>query len=151
PVPNGGALVINGPRSYRLPDLPAPPRASTVSHLLSSLLHNVELRGGGAGRRLRATVRSLGHSAVRAASVERVAVGTQHFNRAHVDLGMSALTRRIALVQDMEGIIQRRRRNYFLLLGRLREVSSPLFGQLPPGVCPLFYPLRVEDKSRVMA
>jgi len=80
-----------------------------------------------------------------------VGTGTQHFDRAHVELGMSALARRIALSQDLASVVEARRRNYFFLLGRLRDVAPPLFNQLPPGVCPLFYPLRVEDKAEVMA
>jgi perosamine synthetase len=95
-------------------------------------------------------VRSVGRGTVRAAQIERVATGTQHFNRAHVDLGMSPLTLRIAQAQDLTAVVERRRRNYFFLLGRLREVSAPLFHQLPPGVCPLFYPLVVDDKARVL-
>lgn len=151
PVPNGGALIVNGPRQYSLPEPPAPPMTSTLSHTASALLQNLELRGGAFGRGLRSVVRALGHGTVRAAQIERVATGTQHFNRAHVDLGMSPLTKRIALAQDLEAIVERRRRNYFFLLGRLRDMSTPLFNQLPPGVCPLFYPLVVEDKAEVMA
>lgn len=151
PVPNGGALIVNGPRQYSLPEPPAPPMTSTLSHTVSALLQNLELRGGAFGRGLRGFIRALGHGTVRAAQIERVATGTQHFNRAHVDLGMSPLTKRIAMAQDLEAIVERRRRNYFFLLGRLRDVSSPLFNQLPPGVCPLFYPLVVEDKAEVMA
>jgi len=151
PLPHGGALTINGPRSYSLPEPPLPPLASTLSHTVSALLQNLELRGGAVGRGVRRLVRSLGHGVVKAADIERVATGTQHFNRQHVDLGMSPLTRRIAQAQDLEGIVERRRRNYFFLLGRLRDVSPPLFNQLPPGVSPLFYPLVVRDKAEVMA
>ena len=32
PVPNGGAMVVNGPRRYSLPEPPPPPLASTFSH-----------------------------------------------------------------------------------------------------------------------
>lgn len=151
PVPNGGALVVNGPRQYSLPEPPAPPSASTFSHTVSALLQNLELRGGAVGRGLRSLVRTLGHGTVKAASIERVATGTQHFDRRHVDLGMSPLTKRIALAQDLDAIVEARRRNYFFLLGRLRDVSPPLFNQLPPGVCPLFYPMVVQDKAEVMA
>ncbi|HYI02576.1 DegT/DnrJ/EryC1/StrS family aminotransferase [Hyalangium sp.] len=150
PVPNGGALTINGPRQYSLPEPPPPPPASTFSHTVSALLQNLELRGGAVGRGLRSFIRSVGHGTVKAANIERVATGTQHFNREHVDLGMSPLTKRIALAQDMEAIVEKRRRNYFFLLGRLRDISAPLFNQLPPGVCPLFYPLVVEDKTEVL-
>ena len=150
PVPNGGALTINGSRNYSLPEPPAPPSTSTFSHTMSALLQNLELRGGAMGRGLRSLIRSVGHGTVKAANIERVATGTQHFNREHVDLGMSPLTRRIALAQDLEGIVEKRRRNYFFLLGRLRDVSPPLFNQLPAGVCPLFYPIVVQDKLDVL-
>ncbi len=151
PVPNGGALVVNGPRRYTLPSLPPPPTASVISHTASALLKNLEMRGGRFGRAARAAVRKLGHGAVKAGSIDRVATGTMHFNRAHVDLGMSPLTLKVCRAQDMEKVVELRRRNYFFLLGRLRDVSAPLFNELPPGVCPLFYPLVVEDKAEVLA
>lgn len=151
PVPNGGAMVINGPKHYSVPEPPSPPWTSTFSHTASSLLQNLELRGGRVGRWVRGAIRSMGRNTVQAAQIERVATGTQHFNRAHVDLGMSPITLRLALAEDLQTVVEHRRRNYFLLLGALRSVSQPLFNQLPPGVCPLFYPLVVEDKAGVMA
>ena len=150
PVPNGGAMVINGPRQYSVPEPPAPPATSTFSHTMGSLLQNLELRGGSVGRTLRAAIRGVGRGTVKAASIERVATGTQHFNRSHVDLGMSPLTRRIALAQDLASVVEKRRRNYFYLLARLRDVSPPLFNQLAPGVCPLFYPMVVENKPALL-
>ncbi|QRK07222.1 DegT/DnrJ/EryC1/StrS family aminotransferase [Archangium violaceum] len=151
PLPHGGALTVNGPRSYSLPEPPTPPFTSTLSHTLSALLQNLELRGGAFGRGVRSLIRSLGKGAVKAADIQRVATGTQHFERRHVDLGMSPFAKRIAQAQDLEAIVERRRRNYFFLLGRLRDVSAPLFNQLPAGVCPLFYPLVVADKAEVLA
>jgi len=150
PVPNGGAMVINGTRGYSVPRAVAPGVTSTFSHTASSLLQNLELRGGRLGRVMRGLVRGLGHGTLEASGLERVPTGTQHFNRAHVELGMSELTRRIALSQDFGGIVERRRRNYFFLLGRLREISTPLFHQLPAGVSPLFYPVLVDDKLAVL-
>lgn len=151
PVPNGGAMVINGAKRYSVPEPPPPPWTSTLSHTASSLLQNLELRGGRIGGWVRGAIRSLGRNTVRAAQIDRVATGTQHFDRAHVDLGMSPLTRKLALSEDLHAVVEHRRRNYFLLLGALRSVSAPLFSELPPGVCPLFYPLVVEDKGEVMA
>lgn len=150
PTPNGGALVVNGEKRYSIPKLPPPNTASTFSHTMSALLKNVEMRGGTAGRWLRSSIRALGHGAVKAGNVERVATGTMHFNRAHVDLGISPLTLKLAQGMDMQQIVENRRRNYFFLLGRLRDVSAPLFNELGPGVCPLFYPMVVDDKPRVM-
>ncbi|MGQ0504184.1 MAG: DegT/DnrJ/EryC1/StrS family aminotransferase [Myxococcaceae bacterium] len=151
PVPNGGAMTLNGERRYSLPLPPAPPHASTLSHAASSLLQNLELRGGAAGALLRGAIRKLGRGTVSAAGVERVSTGTRHFNREHVELGMSPLTLRIAQAQNLPSIVETRRRNYFFLLGRLRDVAPPLFAELPPGTCPLFYPLLVDDKREVMA
>ncbi|MBI3185662.1 MAG: DegT/DnrJ/EryC1/StrS family aminotransferase [Myxococcales bacterium] len=151
PVPNGGALVVNGRRGYALPEPPPPPWASTVSHALSSLLSNLELRGGTLGRAVRLLVRALGRRTAESTRLERVATGTAHFDRAHVDLGMSQLARRIALAQDFRFIVESRRRNYFFLMGRLRDLSPPVHNQLPPGVCPLFYPLVVERKAELLA
>ncbi len=151
PLPHGGALTVNGPRSYSLPEPPLPPLTSTFSHTVSALLQNLELRGGTLGRSVRGLVRGLGRGAVKAADIERVATGTQHFDRRHVDLGMSPLAHRVARAQDLEAIVEQRRRNYFFLLGRLRDISPPLFNQLPAGVSPLFYPLVVENKAEVLA
>lgn len=151
PTPNGGALVINGSRRYSVPSLPPPPSASVFSHTMSALLKNFELRGGAFGRWVRSSIRALGHGAVKAGNISRVATGTMHFNRAHVDLGISPLTLKIAESLDMADIVERRRRNYFFLLGRLRDISPPLFNELPAGVCPLFYPMVVDDKPAIMA
>jgi dTDP-4-amino-4,6-dideoxygalactose transaminase len=150
PMPHGGALTVNGARQYSLPEPPLPPTSSTFSHTVSSLLQNLELRGGAFGRSVRGMVRGLGKGAVKAADIERVATGTQHFDRRHVDLGMSPFAHRIAQAQDLETVVERRRRNYFFLLGRLRDVSAPLFNQLAPGVCPLFYPVVVDNKEQVL-
>lgn len=151
PVPNGGAMVVNGKRPYSVPEPPRPPLGSVVSHTASSLLMNLEMRGGWVGRWIRSALRQVGRGTANAARISRVPTGTQHFDRAHVDLGMSPLARRIALGHDLAQVVETRRRNYFFLLGRLRDVAPPLFNQLAPGVCPLFYPLVVQDKAEVMA
>jgi perosamine synthetase len=157
PVPNGGALQINSGRhllnggEFELPALPAPPAASVFSHAASALLKNVEMRGGRLGRWARSTVRGLAGGAVRAGRVERVATGTMHFNPDHLCLGISPLTLRIAHAQDLDDCVARRRRNYLELLARLAPLSTPLFRQLPVGVCPLFYPVLSDDKPAVLA
>jgi perosamine synthetase len=150
PVPNGGALVVNSSEHINIPEPPAPPLASTFNHTISSLLQNLEMRFGKLGREFRKVVRSLGKKTVEASKIERVATGTQHFNREHVDLGMSPLTRKIAFAQRLPDIVEKRRRNYLFLFDHLSDLSKPLFDHLPEGVSPLFYPLVVRDKSSVM-
>jgi len=154
-VPDGGVLVWNGPESDASrpaePARPPPPRLSTLSALLSSMLRNVALRGGRPGRLLRRLALGAGKRALSASKVAPVLTGTQHFNRDHVTLGMSRVSEALLRVQDVPGIVARRRRNYLFLLERLRDISPPLFDTLPDGVVPLCYPLLVDDNRRVMA
>src|SRR5436305_472694 len=154
PVPNGGALLARGELAKRVPMLPEvvqPPLPSTLSHLTGSLLSNLELRTGAMGRAVRQAMRDAGRWFVNRAQVNRVSTGTQHFNLADVDLGMSAASHLVLRNQDFAGIVGRRRRNYFLLYAMLRDVAPPITGELKPGVCPLFYPMPVEDKAGAMA
>jgi len=154
PVPNGGALLARGrfrDELHRLPEVDAPGWASTASHLTGSLLSNLELRAGPIGRTVRELLREVGRSVVRAAKVERVSTGTQHFDLAAVNLGMSAMSHLVLRNQGWPLIVERRRRNYFLLYAALREVAPPVTAELKPGICPLFYPMAVPDKAAAMA
>src|ERR1041384_12743 len=154
PVPNGGALLARGPYAKRvgmLPEVAQPALPSTMSHLVGSLLSNLELRTGSAGRAVRQAMRDAGRWFVNRAQVNRVSTGTQHFNVADVDLGMSAASHLVLRNQDFSGIVERRRRNYFLLYAMLRDIAPPVTGELKPGVCPLFYPMPVDDKAGAMA
>jgi perosamine synthetase len=150
PVPNGGALQVNGAQRYHLPDLQPPPTASVFNHTASALLKNLEMRGGRVGRWSRSLLRSVAHGVVRASQVERIATGTIHFDPDHVNLGISPLSLRIIHAHDVAKTIAVRRHNYLMLLEQLAPVCPPLFDTLPDGVCPLFYPLRVKHKSQVL-
>jgi hypothetical protein len=152
PVPNGGALVVNDPGVAGAPAAPAPaPLASTLSHAAGSLLANVALRFGDAGEALRAGVRRAYALARGASGLSPVSTGTMTFDPARKDLGMSPLSALVARRLDPDEIVAARRRNYFLLLGRLRDRVPPVFGEVPAGACPLFYPLLCEDKAAVAA
>jgi perosamine synthetase len=150
PVPNGGALKFNRPRRGETMPQRAPPLASLVSLTLSSLLLNLEMRAGRVGSLIRAGIRRIAHGVVRASGVDRVAVGTMHFNPEHADLGISPLAQAIAEHQQADKIVAIRRRNYLLLRDRLKAFAPPLLEHLKPGVCPLFYPLWVSDKPTMI-
>ncbi|RPH95632.1 MAG: aminotransferase DegT [Lysobacterales bacterium] len=150
PVPNGGALQVNGAHRYKVARLQSPPTVSVFNHTASALLKNLELRGGRTGRWSRSLLRSLAHGAVRASQVERIATGTMHFDPGHVNLGISPLSLRIVRAHDFADTIARRRHNYMVLLEQLAPVCPPLFESLADGVCPLFYPLRVKHKDKVL-
>ena len=145
PVPNGGALVFNGPDRCNMAELPPPSASTTFSLLSSSLLRNMALRGGKPGRTLRKLALGIGKGTMRASNVTHVSTDSQHFNPADVNLGMSWITKRLMRTQNVPEIVEKRRRNYLFLLDGLRRVSAPLFENLPVGNVPLFYPLLVEN------
>jgi hypothetical protein len=151
PVPNGGALLLNRAIPGAPPEPLAAPLGSTLSHAGGSLLSHAALRLGAAGEALRAGLRGLVHAARGASGVHPVSTGTSTFDPATARLGMSPLSWTVARRVDPEAIVAARRRNWFHLLGRLRDVAPPLFPELPAGVCPLFYPLGCEDKRAVQA
>jgi hypothetical protein len=75
----------------------------------------------------------------------------RRFAREQLELGISPLVQRIAQAHELARVVERRRRNFFHLLGALRGVAPPLVNELPPGVCPLFYPLWVPDREEALA
>jgi perosamine synthetase len=155
PVPDGGVLVRNGDRLADLPwpkvePLQAPPLASTLAVLASSMLRNVALRGGRAGRGFRHALLGFGRRALSASKVEPVLAGTQHFNEGHAGLGLSPVTRLLLQSQDVPEIVARRRENYEFLQERLGDLSPLLVDSLPRGAVPLCFPLLVDDNQRVM-
>ena len=152
PVPNGGALVVNdGAVAGEVPARRAAPLASTLSHATGALLANAALRLGAVGEAVRSAARDAYALVRRATGVRPISTGTMTFDPALVDLGMSAISDAIARRADAGAIVAARRRNYFLLLGRLRELAPPMFAELPAGACPLFYPLLCDDKAAIQA
>ncbi len=149
PVPHGGALVIGSSHPAGLPEPQQPPTLSTFRHLASSLLMNLELRAGAPGRWMRRSFQLMARASFSAKRHGHVATGTQHFNPEHSDLGMSPSAMRITFVQEFERIVAIRRRNFFLMLRRTRDLLRPVWPALPAGVCPLFFPLRLSRPDEV--
>jgi dTDP-4-amino-4,6-dideoxygalactose transaminase len=150
PVPNGGLLALNRPMDAPA-TVRAPPLGSTLQQAGGLFLAHLALRLGPGGEALREAVRRTGRALRFATGVHPVATGTMHFDPACADLGMSALTRLILENLDHDRIVEARRRNWFLLFSRLRDVAAPVQTELPAGVCPLFYPLLCGDKAAVAA
>jgi dTDP-4-amino-4,6-dideoxygalactose transaminase len=146
PVPHGGALVFNGRRGFQLPRLVPPERGPTVRALWARLLLRGEFRMPRQGGALHALGRWLSAQLGRERPERR-----RSLPRDQLELGVSPLVRRVARAHDLAQVVERRRRNFFHLLGALRAVAPPLVSELPSGVCPLFYPLWVPDRDEVLA
>ena len=149
PVPHGGALVFNGQRGYQLPSLPRPAAGPTLRGLWARMLLRGEFllpsqgvrSGGWAG----------GSPATSGPDDLPPTSGGGGIRREQLELGASPLVERIARAHALAWVVERRRRNFFHLLGALRGVAPPLVSELPSGVCPLFYPLWVPDRDEVLA
>jgi len=148
PVPHGGLLLAPGvPLPASRPG--RPPLASTLHHAAGLMLAELELQGGALGRTLRSLARSAAHSTVDRV-VETVKTGTQHLHPGDLTFGASKLVELLLPRFDAEMVIVRRRRNFRRLADALRGHVQIYGDPLPLGACPLFLPVRVDDKPRIV-
>lgn len=149
PVPNGGALVVAqgpGPRFRKL----TPPVRAPLATTAAFLSMYFQFHGNRVAQAFLGTARMVVRELSRRVGGERVEVGSQAFDLKYADLAMSAIVRVLLRGQQFSQIVERRRRNFGVLLERLRNFTQPVFDALPEGVCPLFYPLQVRDRQPVM-
>jgi len=141
PLPDGGALVLNRPGLVAAEPSVRPSTARSAARLGYRALGTLEMAVGWSPRLAllhRASLRRGLHDATSGAPV--------------VDEGMSAPARRMLAAitpQRAASIVARRRANYMQMHAAFAGLSwaRPLFGALPDGVCPLGYPLVVEDRD----
>ncbi len=147
PVPNGGVLVQNGKALPALENLKLEtcPRLTAAGRSAELVLETVRSRWNGLGKLLFDIKRSAGRS-MRAANVRQVPIGDIGWDIANVNVGMSGLSESIIRGSDYEWIRQRRRENFLQLRQNLAGRVTPLRKDLEPGVCPLFFPILVQDK-----
>lgn len=149
PVPHGGALWM--PRETTRAKVRAPSSSVVAQQLTSAMVAHAERCAGGAAVKVRAALREAARSfrSIGRLPTDAAPVGNRRLDPAQLDVGIAPIALHIARRLDFDRIMERRRRNYYALLARLRDVSPPVVNELGAGVCPLFYPLWVEDKKRV--
>lgn len=140
PLPDGGLLQLNGrPCPADLGALPRPPRALTARRLAYRLVSVVETALGHSPRlwllrswRLRRTLQ------------QRTALA------ALVPRRGSRLAEAILRGTSECWVVERRRANYSCLLAAVRDAgwATPLYEELPEGVCPLGLPVLATDRER---
>jgi perosamine synthetase len=71
-----------------------------------------------------------------------------YFDSSNGSLSISGVSKRIAEVSSIENLISRRRHNYMKLHERVQKqkLVTPLFHDLPEGVCPLSFPIVVGNR-----
>lgn len=147
PLPDGGVLVQNRNVFGDLTRLPLQRsgRMFVAGRIAELGLERFRSRYPRMGRRLFNVKQGIGRF-LNALRVERIPVGDTGFNPSHVNIGMSSSSRRVLTGLDYESIRRRRRENFIALREQLPAQAAERT-DLPPGACPLFFPLLVADKN----
>jgi perosamine synthetase len=145
-LPHGGFLVTKNGRATR--SLQPPPFKSTLLQT-KDLVHQYMKASGWQGAEnwiLRLT--AAGKRLLGWKQRDSVSSGVSAWDPRIMDLDASPWVLRLMRHVDPEAVINCRRRNYAHLASLLRGkiVTPPPFDELPDGVCPLFFPVMVEDK-----
>jgi dTDP-4-amino-4,6-dideoxygalactose transaminase len=147
PVPNGAVLVQNTDRLDALERLPlrhAGP-ASVIGRTAELFVQRTRGRRTGLGAALCAVKRGLGRAAG-ALDVHRTPVGDMGFDLTDVDLAMSRVSARLLDRLDFAAIRRIRLANFRRLADALHRHATPALPDPDDGVCPLFFPVLVDDK-----
>ena len=148
PLPNGALLLQNNLQLESLDRLSLrhAGAASVLGRTAELVVQRIRGRASRIGAALQTVKRGMG-AAAGALDVRRANVGDIGFNLDEVDLAMSGLSMRLLQRFDFDEIRRRRVENYMRLDAALPPSVARVFDTLPDGVCPLFFPILVEDKQ----
>jgi dTDP-4-amino-4,6-dideoxygalactose transaminase len=147
PVPNGGLLVQNRNVLRILEDLKLEkcPRLSALGRTAELALESVRSRASHVGKVLFEVKQAVGRI-LRRGGARHVPVGDIGWDIGNVKIGMSPISSTVMEGLDYGQVRKKRRDNYMFLQGRLQHRVRMLRADLDEGVCPLFFPILVEDK-----
>ena len=150
PVPNGGLLVQNRNILGDLAklELERCPGAAAFGRTAELALEALRSRSDRIGKVLFGIKRAFGQM-LRGARVRQVPVGNIGWDVADVNIAMSSISSTVMDGLDYDRIRRRRRENFLLMQRRLEGRVTMLRKDLKEGVCPLFFPILVQDKHSV--
>jgi hypothetical protein len=152
-VPDGGALLVPANREP-VPAVPGRPDAGAMARATASLLagraaisHQRGVRSL-AARLISRTSR--GDAAAREGTLTETVIGEWGLEVADMEAAARSPSRVTAGLlgrADASSIRERRRRNYIALRDELADLTLEPYRELPAGVCPLYFPVLVEDRA----
>jgi dTDP-4-amino-4,6-dideoxygalactose transaminase len=147
PVPNGGLLVQNRNILGGLSELKLQrcPQTTAFGRAAELTLEALRSRADFVGRALFGIKRVFGRL-LRAGGRRQVPIGNIGWNLGDVDVAMSSICDTVMQRLDYDHIRRKRRENFMLLRQKLEGRVKMLREDLEEGVCPLFFPILVEDK-----
>jgi dTDP-4-amino-4,6-dideoxygalactose transaminase len=148
PVPNGGLLVQNTPGLPSLAGVQMEPCPwmGTVGRSAELALESLRSRSNLFGKVLFG-IKQAGGRVLRSARMRHVPVGDIGWNIGNVNVGMSPVSNAVMARLDYDEIRRRRRENFLLMAQELRGTVPVVRDDLEDGVCPLFFPILVKNKS----
>jgi dTDP-4-amino-4,6-dideoxygalactose transaminase len=161
PVPDGGALVVNNPAlSIKSWERRRPEFLTTLMDLIPLCKRGV-LRWL-SGKKLFGPLAwsMLGRGWLAFARCGKTNVGTfpemphdYYYTERMNDKSISKITKYILKTFDVGSIVRARCANFKLFLEILSGFHNiePLFKELPPGVCPLYFPVIVSNRNELCA
>jgi hypothetical protein len=147
-VPNGGLLVQNRNILGDLAKLKLErcPRTAAFGRSAELALEAVRSRSDRIGKSLFGIKRAFGQM-LRGARVRQVPVGNIGWDIADVNIAMSSISSTVMGGLEYDQIRRKRRENFLLMRRRLEGRVNMLRKDLKEGVCPLFFPILVQDKQ----
>jgi dTDP-4-amino-4,6-dideoxygalactose transaminase len=147
PVPNGGLLVQNRNILGELAtlELERCPGTAALGRSAELALETVRSGSDQIGKALFGIKRAFGQL-LRGAQVRQVPVGNIGWNIADVNIAMSSISSTVMAALEYDQIRRKRRENFLLMQSRLEGRVTMLRKDLKEGICPLFFPILVEDK-----
>jgi len=148
PVIGGGALVLNDLRLDAEWVLDRPPSTTETAKVLLRAAGERFFRGGGRQAKTAKTA----HTSGRWIDGGRSDMPAHYYFAPHLrNRRMSRLTTRQIGGLDIAGTIAARRANWQHYAGQLEKTqgAKPLFRELPDDVCPLNYPVLVENSASI--
>jgi len=154
PAPDGGALVLKNKDAWKGKTPFRPPSFRNI--LLNSLplLKKWFMNANPLWQKYDLTRQLLNKSWLKKPmnqdhGIEREMPQSNYFDPQKIEWSISRLSKRILSKTSPQEIIKARRRNYQYLHEALRNVPSIrlLFDALPDGVCPLSFPIYVNDRN----
>jgi hypothetical protein len=146
-MPNGGPLVQNGTVLEELAglELRRCPQTTALGRSAELALEALRSRADLVGKALFGIKRAFGRL-LRAADVRQVPIGNIGWNAGDVNVAMSSICNTVMNRLDYDQIRRKRRENFLLFREILQGRVRMLRDDLNEGVCPLFFPILVQDK-----
>jgi dTDP-4-amino-4,6-dideoxygalactose transaminase len=152
PLPDGGVLLINNPALTFTGSMIRPPLDAYLGGVKELLQIYARSRLGGVDVAefwvVKRAIEGIKRYRKRVTGID-YSLGADSFEPRTGDYEASWITKALLKRVRGEEVIRRRRQNYLFLLEHLdgEEGVCPVRRDLPEGVCPLYFPLRVSDST----